>query len=113
PGTARERRLSVGLTMFFFQSRVGGGFFFVVPLFLSVCLGLSALETGARLLPLSITLLAGAIGFPKLWPRVSPRLVVRCGLFSLFPGTIVLLAGLGPRAVGGAVPVPLRLFCRR
>ena len=48
--------------MFFFQYLVQAGFFFVVPLFLSVCLGLSALETGARLLPLSVTLLVAAIG---------------------------------------------------
>ena len=56
--------------MFFFQYLVQAGFFFVVPLYLSVCLGLSALATGARLLPLSVTLLAAAIGIPQLLPNV-------------------------------------------
>ena len=75
----RNQQLTGGLTMFFFQYLVQAGFFFVVPLFLSVCLGLSALATGVRLLPLSVTLLAAAIGIPRLFPHVSPRLVVRCG----------------------------------
>jgi Na+/melibiose symporter-like transporter len=96
--------------MFFFQYLVQAGVFFVVPLYLSVCLGLSALATGAKLLPLSITLLAAAIGIPKLLPNVSPRLVVRCGLLALFAGTVVLLAGLDPGAGAEIVLVPLLLI---
>ena len=42
----RNKQLTGGLTMFFFQFLVQAGFFFVVPLFLSVALGLSAIETG-------------------------------------------------------------------
>src|SRR5215217_5241417 len=96
PGFLRNKQLSGGLTMFFFQYLAQAGLFFVVPLYLSVCLGLSALDTGVRLLPLSITLLAAAIGIPRLMPGASPRLVVRAGLLSLFAGTIVLLAALDP-----------------
>ena len=54
----RNAQLTGGLTMFFFQFLIQAGLFFTVPLFLSVALGLSAVETGVRLLPLSITLLA-------------------------------------------------------
>ena len=43
PEMLRNRQLSGGLTMFFFQFLVQAGIFFVVPLYLSVCLGLSAL----------------------------------------------------------------------
>jgi MFS family permease len=43
PGLLRNRQLSGGLIMFFFQYLVQAGLFFVVPLYLSVCLGLSAL----------------------------------------------------------------------
>ena len=39
---------SGGLTMFFFQYLVQAGIFFVVPLYLSVALGLSAIDTGVR-----------------------------------------------------------------
>jgi EmrB/QacA subfamily drug resistance transporter len=110
PGLLRNRQLSGGLLMFFFQYLVQAGLFFVVPLFLSVCLGLSALATGARLLPLSITLLAAAIGIPRLLPNVSPRLVVRTGILLLLAGTVVLLAGLDPDAGAEIVFVPMLLI---
>jgi MFS family permease len=105
----RNKQLVGGLTMFFFQFLVQAGFFFVVPLFLSVALGLSAIETGVKLLPLSVTLLAAAIGIPKLFPQVSPRLVVRLGLLSLLAGTVVLLGGLDPDAGAEIVFVPMLL----
>jgi MFS family permease len=104
-----NRQLTGGLTMFFFQYLVQAGFFFVVPLFLSVALGLSALETGVRLLPLSVTLLAAAIGIPRLLPQVSPRLVVRAGLLSLLAGTVVLLGALDADAGAEVVFVPMLL----
>jgi EmrB/QacA subfamily drug resistance transporter len=110
PGMLRNRQLSGGLIMFFFQYLVQAGLFFVVPLFLSVCLGLSALATGARLLPLSVTLLLAAIGIPRFLPNVSPRLVVRVGLFSLLAGTLVLLAGLDADAGPEVVFVPMLLI---
>jgi hypothetical protein len=82
---------------------IQAGVFFVVPLYLSVALGLSAIDTGVRILPLSLTLLAAAIGVPRLFPRASPRLVVRSGLLALLAGTVVLLGALevdsGPRIV--------------
>ena len=110
PVMLRNRQLTGGLIMFFFQYLVQAGFFFVVPLFLSVCLGLSALATGVRLLPLSITLLAAAIGIPRLLPNVSPRLVVRSGLLALLAGTVVLLAALDKDAGAEIVFVPMLLI---
>jgi MFS family permease len=110
PGMLRNRQLSGGLLMFFFQYLVQAGLFFVVPLYLSVCLGLSALATGARLLPLSVTLLAAAIGVPRLFPDVSPRLVVRSGLLSLLAGTVVLLAAVDKDSGPEIVFVPMLLI---
>ncbi len=105
----RNKQLTGGLTMFFFQFLVQAGFFFVVPLFLSVALGLSAIETGVRLLPLSVTLLAAAIGIPRFLPSISPRLVVRTGLLSLLAGTVVLLGALDADAGAEIVFVPMLL----
>jgi MFS family permease len=110
PGMLRNRQLSGGLLMFFFQYLVQAGLFFVVPLFLSVCLGLSALATGARLLPLSLTLLVAAIGIPRFLPDVSPRLVVRGGLLALLAGTVVLLGALDEDAGPEIVFVPMLLI---
>ena len=74
-----------------------------MPLFLSVALGLSAIATGVRLLPLSITLLLAAVGIPKLAPNASPRRVVQIGFLSLFAGVAVMVgaldAGAGPEIV--------------
>jgi Na+/melibiose symporter-like transporter len=110
PAMLQNRQLTGGLTMFFFQFLVQGGFFFVVPLFLSVCLGLSALETGVKLLPLSVTLLVAAVGIPKVFPDVSPRLVVRSGLLLLLAGTVVMLAALDVDAGAEIVFVPMLLI---
>jgi MFS family permease len=99
PGMLDNRMLRGGLTSFFFQYLLQAGLFFTVPLFLSVALGLSAIETGVRLLPLSVTLLLAAVGIPKLFPRASPRRIVRLGFLALFLG-IVLLAGALEIGVG-------------
>ena len=109
PDLLRNKQLTGGLAMFFFQYLMQAGLFFVVPLYLSVCLGLSALATGARLLPLSLTLLLAAVGIPRLWPNASPRLVVRCGLLALGAGTCVLLAALDPSSGPEVVFVPMLL----
>jgi MFS family permease len=110
PGLLKNRQLSGGLIMFFFQYLVQMGVFFTVPLYLSIALGLSALQTGARLLPLSLTLLAAALGIPKLLPKASPRRVVQAGILLLFAGTVVLLASLTPTSGPEAVTVPLLLI---
>ena len=110
PAMLRNEQLTGGLIMFCAQFMIQAGIFFVVPLYLSVCLGLSALETGARLLPLSLTLLAAAVGIPKLWPRARPRLVVRSGLLALLLGGLVLLGALDTDSGAEVVLVPLLLI---
>ena len=99
----RIPQLTGGLTMFFFQFMIQAGIFFVVPLFLSVALGLTALATGVRLLPLSVTLLLAAVAIPKYRPRAAPRTVVRWGLLALLAGILSLIAalevGVGPEIV--------------
>jgi MFS family permease len=109
PDMLKNKQLTGGLTMFFFQYLAQAGLFFVVPLYLSVALGLSALATGWRLLPLSITLLAAAIGIPKLRPQASPRRVVRFGLLALFAGTAVLLGALDANSGPEVVLLPMLL----
>jgi EmrB/QacA subfamily drug resistance transporter len=110
PSMLRSRQLTGGLLMFFFQFFVQAGVFFIIPLFLSVALGLSALQTGVRLLPLSITLLIAAVGVPKFAPRASPRRVVQIGLLLLVAGTLALIAGLEVGAGAEIVTIPLLLM---
>jgi Na+/melibiose symporter-like transporter len=109
PSMFRSVRLSGGLIAFFFQFLIQAGIFFTIPLFLSVVLALSALQTGVRLLPLSITLLIAAVAIPKVFPRASPRLVVRIGMLCMLAGVLVLVGGLDPAANAGIVLIPMAL----
>ncbi|MFJ3171996.1 MFS transporter [Streptomyces roseus] len=110
PELMRNRQLTGGLTMFLFQYLVQMGVFFVVPLYLSVALGLSAVKTGVLILPLSISLLAAAIGIPRLFPDASPRRVVKLGILSMFAGAVVLLVTLDADSGAAVVTVPLLLI---
>jgi MFS family permease len=105
----RNAVLRGGLLAFMFQYLLQAGLFFVIPLFLSVALGLSAIATGVRLLPLSITLLLAAVGIPKLFPNASPRLVVRVGFLALFAGIAVMVALLDISAGPEIVTWPMLL----
>lgn len=107
PDMLRNRQLAGGLSMFFAQFLVQAGVFFAVPLFLSVVLELSALETGVRILPLSAALVLAAIGIPKLRPTANPRRVVRIGLLSMIFGILLLVAGMDPGANAAIVMVPM------
>lgn len=109
-GLFRNRQLTGGLTMFFAQFIIQAGVFFTVPLFLSVVLELDALQTGLRIVPLSVALLVAAAGIPKVWPRANPRLVVRSGLSLMIAGIVILVAGLDPGANAGIVAVPMLLM---
>jgi predicted MFS family arabinose efflux permease len=103
PVILRVRLLRKGLVSFFFQYLLQAGLFFAVPLYLSIALGLSAIDTGVRILPLSVTLVIAAIGIPKVFPLASPRRVCQLGFFALFLGLVVFVAaleaGAGPEIV--------------
>jgi MFS family permease len=105
----RNRTLRAGLTSFLFQYFLQAGLFFAVPLFLSVALGLSAVATGVRLLPLSVTLLLAAAGVPKVFPNASPRRVVQIGFGALFAGIVILLALLNVSAGPEIITWPMLL----
>jgi len=89
---------------------IQAGAFFAVPLFLSVVLGLNALQTGVRLVPLSIALLVTAVGVPKVWPKANPRRVVRIGLLLLIVGIGFLVAGMDPGADAAVLNIPMVLM---
>ena len=94
PELLANRQLVGGLVLFFFQYLIQAGLFFTIPLYLSVALGLSAIDTGIRILPLSITLLLAAAGIPRFLPDVSPRRVVRLGLLAMLAGMVALFASI-------------------
>jgi Na+/melibiose symporter-like transporter len=92
PDLLENRQLRGGLVMLMIQFVMSNGLFFMIPLYLSIVLGLSSFETGLRMLPLSIALMIVAPAIPKFAPTASPRHVVRAGLLLVAAG--LLLAGL-------------------
>jgi hypothetical protein len=110
PSILRFVGLRAGLTSFFFQYLLQAGVFFTVPLFLSVALGLTPIATGVRIMPLSIALLAAAIGVPRLRPNGSPRRLVTIGLLMMLAGILALIGALEVSADAGIVTVPLLLL---
>ena len=110
PALFGNRQMNGGLVMFFFQFVVMMGIFFVIPLYLSVALGLSAIDTGLRITPLSITMLLAAAGVPKFFPSVSPRRVVEFGLVAVVFGIVLLFTALDVDASASVVTVPLLLI---
>ncbi|MEU4672956.1 MFS transporter [Amycolatopsis sp. NPDC023774] len=109
PALLRVRQLRSGVGSFLFMFLVQAGLFFTIPLYLSVALGLSAVETGIRLLPLSLTLLLFAVGIPKLRPDASPRRVVTLGFLAVFAGIVLLIVLLDVSAEPKIITGPLLL----
>jgi Na+/melibiose symporter-like transporter len=110
PALFRNRQMTSGLTMFFFQYTVMMGVFFVVPLYLSVALGLSAIETGIRITPLSVSLLIAAVGVPRFRPSASPRRVVTIGLIAMVAGIVLLFTTMDVEATASIVTWPMLLI---
>jgi MFS family permease len=109
PGLFQIGQLRSGLSGFFFQFLVQGGLFYLVALFLTVALGLTAIATGVRLMPLSIALLLAAVGIPKRWPQASPRKVARIGLLLMVAAIVLFIVLLGQGTGAEIVTVPLFL----
>jgi len=109
PAMLRVKLLRTGLLAFFFQYLLQAGLFFAVPLFLSIALGLTALQTGVRILPLSITLVIAAMGIPKVFPKASPRRISQLGFLALFLGLVTFVALLDAGAGAEIVTWPMIL----
>jgi EmrB/QacA subfamily drug resistance transporter len=110
PSLFANRQMTGGLVMFFFQFVVMMGLFYVIPLYLSVALGLSAIDTGIRITPLSLTMLLAAAGIPKFFPKGSPRRVVELGLVAAVLGIVVLFTAMDVNASAEIVTWPLLLI---
>ena len=110
PALLKVPQLTGGLITFLFLFLIQAGVFFIVPLFLSVVLGMSPMETGIRLLPLSLSLLVAAVGIPRFRPQANPRRVSRIGMLALIAGLVALIGSLEVGADSSIVFVPLLII---
>ncbi|MFJ9740949.1 MFS transporter [Streptomyces sp. NPDC101166] len=92
----RRPALRSGLMALLSQNLILLGLFFTIPLYLQVVQGFDAFETGLRLLPVSVTMLAASLGAAPLGRLVGPRSVVRLALTVLTAAIAWLLATIEP-----------------
>ncbi|MCE3553142.1 MFS transporter [Pseudonocardia sp. RS11V-5] len=101
--------LRSGLAGLFGQNLILMGVFFVVPLYLQLVLGLNALQTGIKMLPISITMFLAAAAGSRLSTRFTVRGIVRAGLTTTVLAILILLATVQPelRDAGFAVSMAI------
>jgi MFS family permease len=102
--------LRAGLSSLCSQQLIVMGTFFVLPVYLQVVLGFDAFETGKRLFPMSISMLAAALIGPKVAPRFGPRMVVQVGLGAMAIAALVLVGTIDVELNGTAFAVSLVFF---
>ncbi|MBY5162791.1 MFS transporter [Salsipaludibacter albus] len=102
--------LRSGLVGLFSQNLVLMGVFFGLPLYLQLVIGLDALETGVRMLPVSIAMLATSALGSGLSGRFGARTIVRSGLVATMVAIIALLATVEPSLAEGAFGVSMALL---
>jgi EmrB/QacA subfamily drug resistance transporter len=99
--------LRAGLMGLFSQNLILMGAFFVVPLYLQLVLGFDAMETGVRMLPVSVTMfLASAVG-SRVSNRLSVRRIVRIGLAVATLSIFLLIAIVQPELVDAGFAVSM------
>lgn len=92
--------LRAGLASLLAQNFVLLGLFFAVPLYLQVTQGLNAFETGLRLLPTSLAMLAAAALGARFGQPFGAKAVTRVGLLTICLACAVLVTTIDPELSG-------------
>ena len=88
--------LRSGLVGLFTQNLLLMGVFFTIPLYLQLVLGLDALQTGLKMLPVSVAMFAASAAGSRLSTRYSVRSITRTGLILSGVACVMLLATIQP-----------------
>jgi MFS family permease len=91
PDILEIRPLNAGLKMFLAQNLILMGVFFSIPLYLQVVQGLDALDTGIRMLPVSVTMFIMSFVGARMSDKWTPRQIVRVALWVLLLAVLMLL----------------------
>jgi MFS family permease len=92
----RIPQMRAGLSTVLSQYLILAGTFFVLPLYLQLVLGKDALQTGIKILPISVAMMITATLGPRLAQRLSPRKVVQIGMGLLFVSIAGVMASIQP-----------------
>lgn len=90
------RPLRAGLVGLFTQNLTLMGVFFVVPLYLQLVVGLDALQTGLKMLPISVAMFVSSAFGSRLSARFPVRTIVRTGLLTTVAAILLLLGTIEP-----------------
>lgn len=88
--------LQSGLINITIQYLITAGIFFVLPIYLQMVLGLDALSTGLKILPLSIALVIFSIVGARLVSKYSPKTIIVFGKYFIIVGAFALLYSMSP-----------------
>lgn len=101
------RQLRSGLAVLTSQYIITAALFFVVPVYLQMVLGLDALQTGLKILPLSVALITFSMLGARLAKSYSPKRIVRIGQILLIIGSVSLLAAIKPDLSGWSFSIAM------
>jgi MFS family permease len=102
--------LRSGLQTFLSQNLILMGVFFTVPLYLQLVLGLDALDTGIRMLPVSIAMFVTSAAGSWLAARFPTRAIIRVGLLIVAASVLGLLDTIDPELRGTAFGICMALL---
>lgn len=89
-----------GLAVLSSQYLITAATFFVIPVYLQMVLGLDALKTGIKILPMSIALILFSVLGAKLIVKYSPKKIIRLGQILLVLGALILIGAINPELKG-------------
>lgn len=92
--------LRSGLTMFMAQYFAIAALFFVIPVYLQTILGYDALQTGLKILPLSVGLILFSMLGSRLSTVRSARSIGRLGQLTLGLGVLLVFGAVRPELAG-------------
>jgi MFS family permease len=96
--------------MFLAQNLILMGVFFAIPLYLQVVQGLDALETGLKMLPVSVTMFIMSFLGARMSATRTPRWIVKVGLWVLLVAVVVLSGTIEPVLEGAAFAISMALL---
>jgi Na+/melibiose symporter-like transporter len=99
-GLFRITRLRAGLQAMVSQNLILMGVFFTIPLYLQLVLGFDALETGIKMLPVSVAMFLASVAGSRLALSFSTRLIVRSGLAVIVVAVLLLMWTIQPALRG-------------
>ncbi len=99
-----------GLQLFLAQNLLLMGVFFSIPLYLQVVQGLDALETGLKMLPVSVTMFIMSFAGARMSSRFTPHKIVKTGLWVLLISVVVLAGTIQPVLEGAMFGLSMALL---